>query len=196
MKITNKLKVVLKSLLSLQMGEVATDKAVLKWDGEGDLAEGMEVFVEGEDGEIVPAPDGDYITEDGKTITVIEGKVASIKDAEAEVAPEEPVEEKVEETKEGEVKAEEELPEPVDEQEKPEEEEKTEEDRIAALEDKLNALVEGINAIVNSIAALEERMVEVEGKLAKVEAPAADPIDETPVEEEKKTRLSYIHRKK
>lgn len=194
MKITNKLKVVLKSLLSLQMGEVATDKAVLKWDGEGDLAEGMEVFVVGEDDEIVPAPDGDYITEDGKTITVVEGKVASIKDAEAEVAPEEPVEGKVEETKEGEVKAEAEEVEPVD--ETPEEEEKTEEDRLAALEDKLNALVEGINAIVNSIAALEERMVEVEGKLAKVEAPAADPIDETPVEEEKKTRLSYIHRKK
>lgn len=194
MKITNKLKVVLKSLLSLQMGEVATDKAVLKWDGEGDLAEGMEVFVVGEDDEIVPAPDGDYITEDGKTITVVEGKVAEIKDAEAEVAPEEPANEEPI----AEVKAEIEEPaaDPVDEQEKPEEEEKTEEDRLTALEDKLNALVEGINAIVNSIAALEERMVEVEGKLAKVEAPAADPIDETPVEEEKKTRLSYVHRKK
>lgn len=194
MKIANRFKLLLKSILSLQFGEVSTDKSVLYWDGTEDLKEGDEVYVKGENDEFVPAPDGDYITEDGKTITVVEGKVAEIKDAEAEVAPEEPANEEPV----AEVKAEIEEPaaEPVDEQEKPEEEEKTVEDRIAALEDKLNALVEGINAIVNSIAALEERMVEVEGKLAKVEAPAADPIDETPVEEEKKTRLSYIHRKK
>lgn len=71
-----------------KMGRVATDNGELVWEGEEDLKEGDEVFVEGEDG-LAPAPDGDYTTEDGKVITVVEGKVASIKDAEAEVAPEE-----------------------------------------------------------------------------------------------------------
>ena len=70
------------------MGSVATDKGELRWEGEEDLKEGDEVFVEGEEGR-VPAPDGDYTTEDGKVISVVEGKVASIKDGEAEVAPEE-----------------------------------------------------------------------------------------------------------
>lgn len=190
MKITNKLKVMLRSILSLQLGEVATDKAVLKWDGEGELQEGMEVFVEDENGEFIPAPDGDYTVEDGKVISIVEGRVASIKDPEAEVAPEEaPVEEaKVEDAEEEEPVA------PADEEEKPNEEEATEEDRIAALEDKLNALTEAINQMVNAMAALEGRIGEVEGKLAKVEAPQTDPIDETPVQEEKKTRLSYLRK--
>jgi hypothetical protein len=47
------------------------------------LKEGDAVFIEGE-----PAPDGEYRTEDGKVIVVVEGIVAEIKDAAAEVAPE------------------------------------------------------------------------------------------------------------
>ena len=39
MKITNALKIALKSLLSLKMGSVKTDKAVLVFDGE-ELKEG------------------------------------------------------------------------------------------------------------------------------------------------------------
>lgn len=192
MKITNKLKVLLKSILSLKFGAVETDKGRLVWDGEDDLKEGDEVFVEGEGEETVkPADDGEYLTEDGKTIVVVEGKVAEIRDPEAEVAPEETVEESAEE----EVKAEEELPEPADE-ELPAEEEPAAEDRLATLEEKVQAIVDGLNEIINSIAALEGRIAEVEGKLAKVEAPAADPIEEeTPVEEEKKTRLSYMRKR-
>ena len=50
---------------------------------------GDEVFIrEAEEG-LVPAPDGEYKTEDGKTIVVVDGRVAEIRDAEAEVAPEE-----------------------------------------------------------------------------------------------------------
>lgn len=190
MKITERLKVMLKSILSLQMGEVNTDKGILVWDGDEDLKEGDEVFQMVE-GEPQPAVDGEYITEDGKTIVIAEGKVAEIKDPEAEVAPEEAVEETAQE----EVKAEEELPAPADE-ETPAEEEATEEDKLAALEEKVNAIVEGLNEIVNSLASLEARIAEVEGKLAKVEAPQADPIEEeVPVEEEKKTRLSYMRKK-
>ena len=68
---------------------INTDKGTLYWMGEDDLKAGDEVFVdsEGEEG-LVPAPDGDYVTEDGKTIVVADGVVAAIKDPEAEVAPE------------------------------------------------------------------------------------------------------------
>ena len=188
MKITERLKVMLKNILSIKMGEVNTDKGRLVWDGEEDLKAGDEVFQIGEDNEPHPAADGEYITEDGKTIVVAEGKVAEIKDPEAEVAPEAeetPIEAEIEEP----------AAEPADEPELPAEEEK-EEDRLAILEDKVNAIVEGLNEIINAIAGLEGRLAEVEGKLAKVEAPAADPIEEEiPIEEEKHTRLSYLRKK-
>ena len=197
MKITNKLKLMLKSILSLTMGEVATDKAKLYWDGEGDLEQGMEVFVEDEEGEFAPAPDGDYITEDGKTITVVEGKVSEIKDPQAEVASEPEAEEEVEAEAQTEPVAaaeEEENPAPADEEEK-EEEELSLEDKVSALEAKAEEMVNALNEIVNAISALEGRIAEVEGKLAKVEEPAADPIDENPEIEERKTRLSYLRKK-
>lgn len=71
-----------------EFGRKGTDKGELVWEGEEDLKAGDEVFVDGEDGELVAAPDGEYKTEDGKTIVVVEGKVAEIRDPEAEVAPE------------------------------------------------------------------------------------------------------------
>jgi len=78
-----------------EFGKVETDKGTLSWEGEEDLKEGDAVFIEGE-----PAPDGEYRTEDGKVIVVVEGIVAEIKDAAAEVAPEpepepEPVDEEL-----------------------------------------------------------------------------------------------------
>lgn len=189
MKITERLKVMLKNILSIKMGEVNTDKGRLVWDGDEDLKAGDEVFQIVDD-EPQPAEDGEYITDDAKTIVVAEGKVAEIRDPEAEVASEEPVaEEPIE------AAAEEELPEPADEPEIAEEPVE-EEDRIAALEDKVNAILEGLNEIVNAIAGLEGRISEVEGKLAAVEAPAAEPIEEEiPVEEEHQTRLSYMRKK-
>ena len=75
-----------------KFGRIATNNGELVWEGEGDLAEGAAVFVEGEEG-LTPAPDGEYRTEDGKTIVVVEGRVAEIRDPEAEVAPEPAVDE-------------------------------------------------------------------------------------------------------
>ena len=66
-----------------------TDKGLLEWEGEDDLKEGDAVYVTDENGERVPAGDGEYTTEDGKVIVVVDGKVAEIRDAKAEVAPEE-----------------------------------------------------------------------------------------------------------
>lgn len=75
-----------------EFGRQATDKGDLLWEGEDDLKEGDEVFTEVE-GVRVPAADGDYLTEDGKTIRVADGKVAEIVDNDAEVAPTAEVEE-------------------------------------------------------------------------------------------------------
>lgn len=73
--------------VSEEMGKIPTDKGELLWEGEEDLKEGDSVFVEKE-GENVPAEDGDYTTEDGKVIKVVDGKVESITDDSAQVAPE------------------------------------------------------------------------------------------------------------
>ena len=70
-----------------QFGNVTTDEGVLGWDGEEDLQAGDAVFMEDEEGNRTPAEDGEYKTEDAKTIIVADGKVAEIKDPEAEVEP-------------------------------------------------------------------------------------------------------------
>lgn len=69
-------------------GSKGTDKGNLYWDGDEDLKAGDAVYVDGEDGERAAAPDGDYKTEDGKVVSVENGIVVEIKDAEAEIAPE------------------------------------------------------------------------------------------------------------
>ena len=78
------------SKILVECGDVTTDKGILYWESDADLKEGDEVFVEDAEGNKTPAPDGDYTTSDGKVIVVVDGKVAEIKDAKAEVAPEEP----------------------------------------------------------------------------------------------------------
>ena len=69
-----------------KFGNVTTDKGVLSWDGDDDLKAGDSVYVRDEEGNRIPAPDGDYTTEDGKVIKVSDGKVTEIVDDKAEVA--------------------------------------------------------------------------------------------------------------
>lgn len=71
-----------------KFGRVTTDKGIIEWPGEEDLKEGDSVEVVTADDSREAAADGDYKTEDGKTIVVVDGKVAEIRDPEAEVAPE------------------------------------------------------------------------------------------------------------
>lgn len=85
MKRIEKFKAGLAKLL-VQLGAATTDKGPVFWDGDEDLKAGIAVYIEDENGERKPAPDGDYKTEDGKTIKVADGKVAEITDPEAEVA--------------------------------------------------------------------------------------------------------------
>ena len=86
------LKLFFRSLLT-KLGEVKTDKAVLKYDGDGELEVGMEVFVETEADdtiEYVHPEDGEYVMEDGRTIVVKAGIVEEIKDKVEEMPAEEP----------------------------------------------------------------------------------------------------------
>ena len=62
-----------------ELASVATDNGELMYDGE--LEVGTEVFVADADGNQTAAPDGDYVTEDGKTIKVADGKVTEIVEA-------------------------------------------------------------------------------------------------------------------
>ena len=83
-------KMFFRSLLT-KLGEVKTDKAVLTYDGDGELEVGMEVFVETEADdniEYVHPEDGEYVMEDGRTIVIKDGFVEEIKEAE----PTEPME--------------------------------------------------------------------------------------------------------
>ena len=135
----SRLKAALAKILQV-FGSVTTDKGILAWDGDEDLKEGDNVYIETAEGERNEAADGDYTTEDGKVIVVVEGKVAEIKDAEAEVAP------KTEgDQVESGITAEDENPAP--EGEEPAEDEKDK--RIAELEAALaeaNATIEALKA--------------------------------------------------
>lgn len=91
-KIKSKMGKVSRKLLELakelaKFGSVNTDKDVLFWDGDEDLEAGDKVFTDEERENA--AEDGDYVTEDGKTIVVAGGEVSEIRDAEAEVATKE-----------------------------------------------------------------------------------------------------------
>lgn len=65
--------------LVMRFAEVKTDKSPLIYEGE--LAVGIEVMVEDEEGNVVAAPDGEYNLEDGRVVAVKDGKVAEIKEA-------------------------------------------------------------------------------------------------------------------
>ena len=79
-------KMFFRSLLT-KLGEVKTDKAVLTYDGDGELEVGMEVFVETEANDTIEymhPEDGEYVMEDGRTIVIKDGFVEEIKEAQAQ----------------------------------------------------------------------------------------------------------------
>lgn len=64
-----------------QLESIDTDGGELKYEGE--LVAGTPVFLEDEAGNRTPAADGEYRTEDGRTIVVKDGKVVDVKAAPA-----------------------------------------------------------------------------------------------------------------
>lgn len=85
-------KMFFRSLLT-KLGEVKTDKAVLTYDGDGELEVGMEVFVETEADDTIEymhPEDGEYLAEDGRTIVIKDGFVEEIKEKEMVDEPMEP----------------------------------------------------------------------------------------------------------
>lgn len=171
--------------LLLQFATVKTDKAVLEYDG-GELVVGTDVFVTDENGERKPAEDGNYVTEDEKTIVVADGKVAEILEKEEEVEPEEetPAEESTEE-----VTAEEEVTEetPAEEvAEEPTEEPKDElNERLTALEAKVEELIAIVEKLVEKS---EADNVAVEERLSKIEKMSASKTIEEEFEITKTSR--------
>lgn len=103
----------------MKLGKVETEEGILIFEGDV-LTEGMEVFIEDEAGNIVPAPDGQY-----GEYKVVDGKVVPAEEPEPE--PEAEPEE---------VQQAEEQPEPTTEPEQEPEPDRYEE-RIAALENEL-----------------------------------------------------------
>ena len=138
-----------------KFGSITVGEVEWRYDGDS-LVEGIEVF----DNEGNAIPDGEYIYED-KTITVADGKVASIVEKEEEVEPEQPVE-NAEET------------EPAVEEPQAEPEVSTEEE---------NKLEEMLNDFITRIMTLEEKVRVLEEKLSDTEEVAeqfskAQPSDE------------------
>lgn len=67
-----------------QFRAVKTDKAVLVHDGE-ELNVGTAVYVEDEEGNRTPAPDDTYTLEDRSRVTVVDGRVTEILEAETKL---------------------------------------------------------------------------------------------------------------
>ena len=155
-----KIKAELAKLL-IKYSVVKTDKAVLEYDGE-ELVAGMDVFITDENGDKVPAEDGEYVTEDNKTITVKDGKVESIVDPVAEVDAEE------DEKKENEPMVEPIAEEPMPEDKKEEEEINLEDVNTAI--DELRKEVDELYKIVDSLLKkVGENRDEADERLKKLE---------------------------
>lgn len=143
---------------------ISSDKGSLIIDSE--LAIGAEISIEGENGEVLPAPDGEYIV-DNQKITVEGGKVSEIEQIEPE-QPEE-TETETEEKLEEETATETETSEP-DEKDL----------RIAELE----GLLKDRDAIIEELTA---KLKELEEKLNK---PVEDPIKMAATVKEKTTKAN------
>ena len=147
----SKLKEKIKALL-MQYAAVSTDKGNLIYNTDM-LEVGSEVFVEDENGENVPAADGEYMLEDGRTVVVVEGKVTEIK--EKEEAPAEPEMKPAEEQMVDETPAE------------------TPAEPAAPAEN------EKVTALEERVATLESQLADVIAKLAEIQTtPAAAPAEE------------------
>ena len=147
----------------MNLSEVKTNKGELI--SETVIEVGSEVFVEDANDMLVPAPDGEYVTQDEVTLVVADGKVVEIREKETEEAPveEQPVEEPLAE-------------EPVEEQ--PVEEAPVEDDkdkRIAELEAQIAELNQVIVEKDELIGELRKKLEESDAKPAEEQLKSQKP---------------------
>lgn len=99
-KVLTKAKLALAKMLKIDFGKTPTDQGELQHDGDV-IAQGDEVFVADPDGNLVPAPDGEYKnTNEETTYVVVGGIVTEIKAGATEENQEEMAEETPEDKKE------------------------------------------------------------------------------------------------
>lgn len=167
-------------LIDVTMSVLKTDKAVLEYDGE-EFAVGTAVFITDEaTGERVAAADGEYVTEEGKVITVAEGVITSIADK-AEEVTEEPKEETTDDVAAEDV---------VEETPAEEVVEEPKEDAMAALEQRVSDLESTIEELVKVIEAIK---TDITNKLSMSAArPAAEEFEQ--ITAPKKTGDSKVDR--
>jgi hypothetical protein len=161
-KMKTKLLKLAKMLLNFKM--IESDKGTLIIDSE--LTIGAEISIEGENGEVLPAPDGEYIIENQK-IEIRDGKIESIETIE----PEQP--------EETETETEEKLEE-VPATEEPSNEPDEKDLRIAELE----GLLKDRDAIIEELTA---KLKELEEKLNK---PVEEPVKMAATVKEKTTKAN------
>lgn len=144
----------------LNLAQIKTNKGELI--SETVIEVGSEVFIEDTNDMLVPAPDGEYVTQDEVTIVVADGKVVEIREKETEEAPaeEQPMDEQP---------AEEPLAEePVEEQ--PAEEAPAEDERDKRIAE-LEAQIEELNQVIvekdELIGELRKKLEETDSKPAE-----------------------------
>ena len=138
----------------MNLSEVKTNKGELI--SETVIEVGSEVFVEDANDMLVPAPDGEYVTQDEVTLVVADGKVVEIREKETEEAPveEAPVEEPLAE-------------EPVEEAPVEEAEPDEKDQRIAELEAQIAELNQVIVEKDELIGELRKKLEETDTKPAE-----------------------------
>ena len=131
----------------------------------GDVAIESVVEVINEDGTLTPAPDGDYILEDGTPISVLAGKIAEVSTPEEETA----------DVAEGEMAVETELAAPATEEAPATENAGDLETRLAACETKLAEVIDLCNKMSGNMNELSTEKEELLKKNEVLSAKAAAP---------------------
>lgn len=152
----------------MRFAEIRTDNGVLIH--EGTLTEGLDVFVENE-GELIPAPDGEYTNEEMK-ITIVSGKVDSIEKL-GEEPIEEPVEEPIEEPVETPMEEEPTVENPTNEGEE------TDTEAIVEIRKEIDELYARIDELEKIIKEKDETIETLNTQLSEIVRPAHNEVTTT-----------------
>lgn len=172
----NKIKLELSKILA-SFSEIKTDKAILSWPTEEEIAVGLDVYVLDENGEYVEAPDGEYVDEAERTIVVENGKVTAINEKAVEEVP-------TEEVPTEEVSAEEVVPEV----ESPSGAEESTPDAIEEVRKEINELYDIVDKLIKKVADLDSRLGESDERLEKMSKMSAAMSAEVEIEKTVETQ--------